>query len=113
IRDRRPERQEFAEEHIAALTPRLCRLRIVAPQEARAPGLVVLRNGVPLGEGAWGDALAVDPGEQIVEARRSGALPMRLTVRVGEGEQRDVTIPALRPAPTAATHHPVRSLTGW
>jgi hypothetical protein len=96
IQDRREDRQAFAEQHIAALGPKLLRLRVIVPQEARVPGLLVRRNGVPLGEGEWGEALVVDPGVVLIEVEAPGKRPERLTVRLDEGAgSKEVTVPAL------------------
>lgn len=102
VRDRREDRQQFADEHIASLTPRLSRLRVVVPPEARLPGVVVLRNGVVLGENEWGEALVVDPGTQTVEARAPGHVPDRVVVDVhGEGVSFETSIPILKASPRA------------
>jgi len=100
IRDRRPDRQAFAQQHIESLTPRLLRLRVLVPPEARVPGLLVLRGGIALGEAEWSEALVVDPGEQIVEARAPGRTPFRRSIRLdGDGTSLEMTIPLLPPAP--------------
>jgi hypothetical protein len=94
--DRRPDREKFAVEHIAALTPRLSRLRIDVPAERRVAGLSIRRNGVVVDEAEWGMALIVDPGPQVVEARAPDMLPSRMTVTVGpDGAQESMTIAPL------------------
>jgi hypothetical protein len=96
IRDKRADRQAFAQQHIESLTPRLLRLRVVVPPEARVSGLVVLRGGIALGQGEWGEALIVDPGEQIVEARAPGRTAFRRSIHLeGDGVSYELTIPVL------------------
>lgn len=108
LRDRREDRQEFADEHIASLTPRLSRLRIVVPAAARLPDLVVLRNGVALGESEWGEALVVDPGPQVVEAKAPGRVSSREIVTVlGDGAPMEVSVPLLKAFPKSSDEHPV------
>jgi hypothetical protein len=111
--DGRADREEFAKTHLSELAPRLSRLRVVVPIEARVSGLVVERNGVELGEAAWDSAIAVDPGEQIVEARAPGKVTARVVVTVGpEGDSQSATIPVLENAPAvepAPTPPPVVS----
>jgi hypothetical protein len=100
-RDRREDRQQFADEHIAALTPRLSRLRIVVPTTATVSGLTVQRNGVALRTSEWGESLVVDPGTQIVEARAPGYRANRFQVTApSEGETLTVYVPALKPLPS-------------
>lgn len=96
IRDRRADRQEFAETHIAQLSPRLVRLRITVPAPTRVAGVRIARNGVLLTESEWGEAHVVDPGEVIVEVSAPGRRPARLVVHLDEdGILREVVTPEL------------------
>jgi hypothetical protein len=96
VRDKRADRQAFAQQHIDSLTPRLLRLRVVVPRDARLPGVVILRGGVALGQGEWGEALVVDPGEHLVEARAPGRTPFRQVIHLeGDGTSHELTIPVL------------------
>jgi hypothetical protein len=100
-RDGRADRQSFAEEHLAALSPHLSRLRVVVASNARIPGLVIERNGTPLGESAWGEALAVDPGQHVIEARAPMRKPLRLVVEVrADGDSEEIVVPPLDDART-------------
>jgi hypothetical protein len=105
IRDRRDDRREFAEQHIAALEPRLSRLRITVAAGARVPGLVVKRNGVVLAESAWGESLIADPGPQRVDVSAPGKLPLHLVVTVStDGRTEAVSIPPLEDDPAWQDH---------
>ena len=97
-REGRLDRQKFAEEHIAALVQRMSRVRIVVPPASRVPGLVVRRNDIVLTEGAWDEALGVDPGPIVVQASAPGRRPFKTTIDVGpEGDLKTVVIPLLEP----------------
>ena len=99
-REHRADRVEFAERHISALNPHLSRLRVVVPAETRAQRPVVRLNGVLLGESAWNEALAVDPGEQTVEVSASDKVTARLQVRLEpDGDSRTLIVPPLQPRP--------------
>lgn len=95
------EREEKAERRAAALEPGLSRLRVVVA--APAPGLEVRRDGAPLLEGSWGEALPVDPGRIRVEARAPGRRSFAVEVEAaGAGRTATVEIPALAEAATSA-----------
>jgi hypothetical protein len=65
-----PQREQVARARAAALEPNLVRLVI----EVSSPvgGLIVERDGVPVGRASWGLALPVDPGDHIVAASAPG-----------------------------------------
>jgi hypothetical protein len=86
---------------IAALEPRLPRLRIVISE--RPPGLRVTRGGVEVPAAALGDAIPADPGEVTVEATAPGHSPDRRTVTLVEGKTEEIT---LRLAPGATPAEP-------
>jgi len=89
----------FARQHAEALEPRLSRLRITVPDEARAPGLVVKVDGEPKTEALWG-GVVVDAGTRVVEVSAQGKKTLSLPVKIDdEGVLRSVTIPALEDAP--------------
>lgn len=100
VRDGRDDRRTLAETHIAALEPKLSRLQIRVPRTAETPGLVLRRNGIELGKSAWGEALAVDPGDQVIEAAAPGRRALRKVVTVDrEGFTYTITLDPLLPAP--------------
>lgn len=84
-RDERPDRAAFATEHAGKLESVLSHLRIVVPAGARAAGLEVRRNGVLVGEGAWGESIPVDPGEQVVEVTAPSRRRARKVATVAPG----------------------------
>jgi hypothetical protein len=86
-------REQAARARAAALEPRLSRLRIVVPEAARADGLSVERNSIPVGPGQWGMALPADPGTYTITARAPGKLPWQVTVTVtADAQTRTVAI---------------------
>jgi hypothetical protein len=93
-------REVFARERSAALFPKLARLEIVVPAAARVPGLVVRRDGVPLGEAQWGFAVPVDFGKHTVEVTAPNQRPFTKTVDVHEAGATE-TIDVPRPTPMA------------
>ncbi|MGC4093800.1 MAG: hypothetical protein QM756_39035 [Polyangiaceae bacterium] len=94
----------FADEGAKRLESSLSKLRIEAPTPPIA-GLSVMRDGVELGSGSLGVALAVDPGEHVVEARAPGYKPFSTRVSVKpQGDQQMLQLPVLErdAAPVAA-----------
>jgi hypothetical protein len=98
--DGRSDREEFARTHLDALTPKLSRLRIDVPLDARIEGLSIKRNGVGLGSASWGQSIPVDPGDQVIEVTAPDKLPRRYTVTVNpDGDNKSLSIQALVDAP--------------
>jgi serine/threonine-protein kinase len=97
-------RLKFAREHAEALEKKLSRLTVVVAEESKVPGLEITRDGNPVGAASWGTAIAVDPGEHIVDAHAEGRQPFSTKVTIGAvADQQTVRIPALAPAqPTTA-----------
>jgi hypothetical protein len=75
-------RQQYAEEHAAALATRLSKIVIEIRDPDRVDGLEIRRDGSPVPPAELDTAIPVDPGEHIVEARAPGyvAWSTRLTV---------------------------------
>lgn len=91
------DREAAAKDFASKLEPRLSRLRIEA-QSAPA-GVVIKRDGVVVGAGSLGSAIAVDPGEHTIEAIAPGYEPWSTKITVGaEADSKSVTVPALAPA---------------
>jgi hypothetical protein len=94
-------RAQLAREHADKLQPRLSRVKIVVPPDARVPGLVVKVDGEAKGEPLWA-GVPVDPGTRVVEASATNKKPLVMNVKVDdEGVLRTVTIPVLADAPLA------------
>jgi serine/threonine-protein kinase len=94
------DRERVAKERAAALEPKLPKLEIDVPPAARAPGLVVKRDGELVGEGQWGAPVAVDPGKHSVEVSASGkkSWTHEEDVQPG-GHVATLQVPALEDAP--------------
>lgn len=92
-------RVQLARDHADKLQPRVSRLKIVVPEDARVPGLVVKVDGESKGEPLWA-GVPVDPGTRLVEASAPNKKPLVMKVKVDdEGVLVAVTIPALVDAP--------------
>lgn len=92
-REGRGDRQALAEQHLAALEPRLSRLRVDVPEAARIAGLTVAVDGIALGAGAWGVATPIDPGEHRVVASAPGRRPWETRIGVAaDGASAVVTL---------------------
>jgi hypothetical protein len=94
------ERQTMAHNHAAALQPTLSHLTINVPPASRVPGLVVERDGAPVGEAQWGLSIPVDPGSHAVKARAPGKKDWQSTLSVAaDASAQSLSIPALDNAP--------------
>jgi hypothetical protein len=91
------EREAGARDRAAALAPRLSKLVInVAPALKAVTGLEIKRDGVAVGEPAWGVALPSDNGEHQVVAKAPGYQPFEAKVTIaGEGQTVSVAVPEL------------------
>jgi hypothetical protein len=105
-RDGRADREALALEHIEALRPRLSRLRLIVPDEARGQGLTIRRNGVALGETSWSEPIPVDPGEQVIDVAAPGKLPVRLHATSSEGQLVELRVEPLRSEAAPAQESP-------
>lgn len=106
IADRRDDRKKLAEERIAAIGPRLSKLTVTVPAEARVPGIKVWLDGNELTQVAWGVATAIDGGEHRIEATAPSHKAFTEIVRVSpEGHRVEVTVRA--PEPMFETRSPV------
>ncbi len=102
------DREQFARERIAEIEGKLVRLAIKVTTPP-APQLVVKRDGVVLGEAAWGTPVPVDPGPHVVEATAPGRRPWKTTIEVRTApSNEEVVVPILdaQPAPAAETAKP-------
>jgi hypothetical protein len=94
VESRRAQVDAYATRQIAALEPRLPRLRIVV--QSPPPGLTVERDGVSVASGALGESLPIDPGTHRIVVRAPGHAEETRDVKTVEGATADVTI-VLRP----------------
>lgn len=100
----RADREEAAREHLRALDPKLSRLTIeVDPATASLPGLLVKRDGVAVGPGAWGAPSPLDPGQHVVEVTAPGKTSWRGTVSIGPtADSQVLRVPSLVDEPGSA-----------
>lgn len=98
-REGRQDRYELAHERVLAIEPDLPKLSVSVPAEARVKGLEILRNGTPIGSGAWGASLPIDPGDVVIEARAPKFKPWTTTLQIALKEQKSVEVPLLEAAP--------------
>lgn len=111
-RDHRDDRVTFAEEHLAAIEPKLSRLAIVVATTADVPDLKVQLDGVEVLPAARGVPAPVDPGEHLVEAAAPGKKTWSQRIVIDEhGQTLTISVPALEPeappAPTAPSAQPL------
>ena len=88
-------RQQFAEDHAAALEARLSKIAIMIIAN-RVDGLVIKRDGADVTAAEFGTAVPVDPGEHTVEASAPGRVSWSIKVSVpATPGVVDVPVPAL------------------
>lgn len=96
----RPDIEQAANERVRSLEPRLSRLVIVVPDDARLSGLSLQRDGSVLGAVAYGTAMPADPGEHTIRAEAPGHNAWSITVVLGDNaDKKTVTIPPLEKSP--------------
>jgi hypothetical protein len=95
-RDHRDDRVKFAEEHLAAIEPKLSRLSVTVASDADIAELKVQVDGVVVLAAARGIPTPVDPGEHVIEATAPGRKSWSQRIKVGEQAQSlTVTVPLL------------------
>lgn len=92
-------RQEVANERAQRLKQVLSYLTVSVPEQARVDGLQVSRNGSVLQAGAYGAAIAVDPGTQTIEASAPGHESWSSTVTIAASSRETVEVIALTVLP--------------
>jgi len=97
---RDPQRKRFADDHAAALEPRLSRVVIKLEPGYRVDNLEVKRDGLEVSTAELGTPVPVDPGEHTVEASAPGWVAWSTKVTVaGMPGTVEVIVPALGKAP--------------
>ncbi len=92
------EHQRAAEQHIAALTPKIPHVSIKFVEPPSTDTTIVIDDKVvPLGAR---DHLAIDPGEHAVKVSASGRLPYQTKFKIAEAGSEEVSIPALEKSVT-------------
>jgi tetratricopeptide (TPR) repeat protein len=111
-RDQRSDRVQFAEERIQALEPKLSRLSVVVPAEARLEGLEVRIDGKVIGAAAWGVSAPTDPGLHRIEASAPGRKSWSSEVSVGaQADKKSISVPFLEEDPNARQIEPMQTQT--
>ena len=82
---------------INELETRLSKLVVVVPPAVAAlEGLEVLRDHVAIGQGAWGVALPIDPGDHQLEVHARGKQPWSRPITIGpKADAVTITVPPL------------------
>ena len=97
------ERETAARARAVALEPRLIRLRVDVPPQARAAGLTIRRNNADVGQAQWGVDVPTDPGVHIVVAEAPGKVRRQWSVTLmGDGTTQVLHIEPLEAAPAPA-----------
>jgi hypothetical protein len=98
-REGRTDRQQLAEERVAALTGRYSTLVVEVPESVAAiPRLEVRVDGVVTGSATWGVPVPIDGGEHVVEASAPGRVPWKVAIAVKlERDAARVSVPVLAP----------------
>lgn len=101
----RKDREQVAAEHIAALEPKLVRVRIVVSAQAKGIAhLAIRRDGKAIDNAAWGVAAPIDPGTHEISASAPGRVDWKKKITaVKPGSSVDVEVPDLEVAPASAT----------
>lgn len=106
-RDARPDREQFAREHLAAIQSRISHVTIVVPDIARVAGLQIKLDGSLIGPAAWGLPAPMDPGAHEVTASAPGRRAWtKGFVIAGDAQNQQVDVPllgAVAPPPVAAS----------
>lgn len=101
-------RSKYATDRANELEGKLARLTINVPAEAIVEGLELRRDGEPVDQSAWANAVPVDPGPHRIEATAPGRKPWSTTLDVYDAGAR-VDIPVL---PTRGAGQPTDATTG-
>ncbi len=95
-RDGRRDRVAFADQHLAAIEPKISQLVIVVGPDADLAELRITRDATPLSRAAWGTRIPIDPGEHVVEASAPRKKTWRTVVTVGrDGDVQTAVVAAL------------------
>ena len=94
-------RGAYAKQRALALDHRMPKLTLRL-HPASPIGTVVERDGVPLGTPLLGSASPLVPGDHVVVVRAPGRLEVRTTIRLAEGDAREIEVAAGAPLPPGA-----------
>jgi len=94
-KSRRQDRIQLASTRLKALEKVLPKMALEVDTSAVPEGLVIMRDGVDIGRGAWGVAVPVDPGEYALVASAPGHVSWKVRIRIDLGETKHIPVPAL------------------
>lgn len=100
-RENRPDRSRYANEHLAAIEPRLAYLTIAVSESAQGHAPVVTLDGRVLGPAVWGVAVPVDAGWHEAAADYGSGSPWRATLKINDGQRRHIDVPGQGAAQSA------------
>jgi hypothetical protein len=92
-----PEREKVATKRAVALEGRLPRLTVNVPDESRADGLEIKRDGVVVGSTQWGAPVPVDAGTHQLTVSAPGRKSIQHTVIAEERKLASFDVPVLEP----------------
>jgi hypothetical protein len=99
----RADRADLARGKMKELEPRLPMLTIaIAPGGEKIRDLEIKRDGTVVGSGSLATAVAVDPGQHVINATAPGHKPFSETISLGVGDKRTATVPLLDAADVPA-----------
>jgi hypothetical protein len=100
-----PNKREIAASKAAELEPKLSHLTVTVPDDHRAEGLAVTRNGKPVDPMVWNRPLPVDGGDYVIVASAPGYREWTTTITVpperGESTAQVPVLEALPKPPVA------------
>jgi hypothetical protein len=115
-REGRADREQAALQWAGTLEPNLSTLVLsVSEAVAKTPGLVVKRDGVPIGAAAWGTPVPIDPGDHVVEVSAPGKVTWSQTISMSASSLHEALVVApLRDEPALpASPPPTTGVSGW
>jgi len=95
-------REAEADRRARAAAARLSRLTIRVARDRQVDGLVIKRNGLTVDRAQWNTAVAIDPGNQVIEAAAPKFRSWSTTQALGVKQSAEVVVEALVAEPAAA-----------
>jgi hypothetical protein len=105
-RARDPRKRAFAQQHAAALVPRLSQLTLIVADDGRLEGLAIKCDDRAIDSEQWNRPIPIDGGDRVILAEAPGYEPWRITTQVPvESGQVRIEVPRLvaarKPEPLA------------
>jgi hypothetical protein len=100
------DRASLARDHANKLEPKLSRIKLLVPADARVPGLVIKVDGESKAEVLW-PGVPADPGTRLIEVSAPGKKSATVSAKVNDdGAVVQVVIPKLDDLPKPVTPPP-------